>query len=170
MSTTLADNYAREYVEQTLDMYREFRARKGGRPLQTETRSYEFVVEHGQEFKGTRWTSFRGRGYRKQMQGYCFANAWEMSMERPELTYFEGYAYGGLIPAHHAWCVDELGRVVDPTWRKDKRRELDEEEWDYFGVGFDSHALADWWITRDSASVLAEMVRNPDVLDFVVRV
>lgn len=52
--------------------------------------------------------------------GECFRQARELSMLRPEcFTYVEGYAYSRkdrCYPVHHAWCVDQDGNVVDPTW------------------------------------------------------
>lgn len=52
--------------------------------------------------------------------GECFRQARELALLRPEcFTYVEGYAYSRIdlcVPVHHAWCVDEYGNVVDPTW------------------------------------------------------
>jgi hypothetical protein len=54
--------------------------------------------------------------------GDCFRQARELALLRPEcFTYVEGYAYSRVdfcVPVHHAWCVDEYGNVVDPTWSK----------------------------------------------------
>lgn len=47
----------------------------------------------------------------------CFANAVRLAMADETLTYCEGFAYGGLIPVHHAWCINEAGEVLDNTWR-----------------------------------------------------
>lgn len=58
----------------------------------------------------------------------CYENAGALALERPELTYVEGYAYPpGLIPVHHAWCVDRQGRVIDNTLASAAHSE-------YFGV------------------------------------
>lgn len=57
----------------------------------------------------------------------CYQNASEASL-RHRLIYCEGYACGP-IPVLHAWCVDDRGRVVDPTWRK--------RGTEYFGIAFD---------------------------------
>lgn len=52
--------------------------------------------------------------------GACFEQARELALLHPErFTYVEGYAYSQIdfcVPIHHAWCVDEYGNVVDPTW------------------------------------------------------
>lgn len=50
----------------------------------------------------------------------CFTNAYLLAARRSDLTYVEGYA-AGVIPVHHAWCVDRLGNVVDPTWASHPR-------------------------------------------------
>lgn len=65
-------------------------------------------------------------------QGLCFQNAFDLAM-RTELTYVEGYATG-VIPTHHAWCVDFNGNVVDPTWRT--------LGCSYFGIPFDTDYVA----------------------------
>lgn len=46
----------------------------------------------------------------------CYWNAWKLAKRFRSLRYVEGYAYGGLIPVMHAWCVDRDDRVIDPTW------------------------------------------------------
>lgn len=47
----------------------------------------------------------------------CYSNALTLIIEQanPKLAYCEGVA-AGIIPVQHAWCVDEDGRVLDPTW------------------------------------------------------
>lgn len=49
--------------------------------------------------------------------GECFENAARLAAETG-LRYFEGLAVCARNPEalHHAWCVDEDGEVVDPTW------------------------------------------------------
>ena len=53
----------------------------------------------------------------KGVMGQCFHQAWELSTSCG-LKYCEGYAvYGPVpIPLAHAWCEDNDGYVVDPTW------------------------------------------------------
>ena len=64
----------------------------------------------------------------------CFRNAFVLAESRPDLTYVEGFA-SCIIPCHHAWTVDQEGRVVDPTWLP--RKGSDWEGRSYFGVPFD---------------------------------
>ena len=68
------------------------------------------------------WPQDRMRGE----MGECYSNAsllsWETGWE-----YVEGMASttGLGIPMWHAWCLDDQGRVVDPTWADGEN---------YFGV------------------------------------
>lgn len=52
----------------------------------------------------------------------CYWQARELTLSRPGyFTYVEGFAYSErdfCVPIQHAWCVDEYGNVVDPTWIK----------------------------------------------------
>lgn len=64
----------------------------------------------------------------------CYANALTLALEKG-YTYVEGYAHSILTVAH-AWCEDERGNVVEPTWDADEGRF-------YLGVPMDPHrALA----------------------------
>lgn len=47
----------------------------------------------------------------------CYRNAFLLACERPGLTYCEGIVcWTGLpVPIAHAWCINEAGKVVDPT-------------------------------------------------------
>jgi hypothetical protein len=158
-------NAGRAYVEQMLEIHQDFKG--AGTIINDPSPVYEFLLLHGQEFQGTKWTTFRGRGYRKMRPRQCFYNAWIMSLARDDLTYYEGFAYSGLITVHHAWCIDSDGLVVDPTWRA-KNYKLPENEWDYFGVGFDSHMLSGWWVAKSTASVLFDLDYSSDVGELVV--
>ncbi|MCV9964627.1 hypothetical protein OIU34_22305 [Pararhizobium sp. BT-229] len=73
-----------------------------------------------------------------RMPTRCFSNAQRavvaaVSAGRKPLTYAEGYACSsGLavcVPIHHAWLIDDEGRVVDQTWQSP-------ETSTYFGVAF----------------------------------
>jgi hypothetical protein len=166
VKSELVVNAGRQYVEQMLACHQHFN-KQGANILGDPTPVYEFVVANGQEWTGTRWTKFRGRGYRKMEKQMCFANAWYMSLIFDELTYYDGWASAGVWPVHHGWCVDDNGLVVDPTWRK-LNHENPEEEWEYFGVGFDSHALHSWMCQKHTSSVLFDLNYNEGAMDFVV--
>lgn len=62
----------------------------------------------------------------------CFENAFRVASRRKNLRYVEGVAMGVIIPVHHAWCVDEDGNVIDPTWAS-TQTDVGEA---YFGVTF----------------------------------
>lgn len=87
-----------------------------------------FLLKYGKEFKEQKLPKDIKRGPLKQ----CFKNASELALfhQKYELTYCEGIAFGaGLIPVHHAWCIDKNQKVVDPTWTY-------KEQKIYFGVPF----------------------------------
>lgn len=89
------------------------------------------VLKHGIERRGSPLPP----GIRKMRVKECFKNAFEISLDH-NLTYCEGLAVrtGLDIPIHHAWCVDDDKRVIDPTWR-------DAEECSYLGVEIEPFAL-----------------------------
>lgn len=59
----------------------------------------------------------------------CFQNSLHLSLETG-LTYCEGFIFK-IIPVHHAWCIDDDGKVYDPTIS-------DQHTIPYFGIPFDS--------------------------------
>lgn len=70
---------------------------------------------------------------------HCFANAYRLAKRsNGKLRYCEGIAHG-IIPTHHAWCVDAEGKVVDPTWRTrpDDEHAHNPDDMAYYGVSFD---------------------------------
>ena len=70
-------------------------------------------------------------------QKQCFMNAAQLTLHAG-LRYVEGFCYVARlpIPIHHAWNLDEDGRVIDTTLR-------DGAGTQYFGVEFDAATLAD---------------------------
>lgn len=46
----------------------------------------------------------------------CYTNAQTLATAHPELTYVEGYALASTMPVNHAWLIDPLGTIIDPTW------------------------------------------------------
>lgn len=90
-----------------------------------------FLLECGEEYIGAKPTTKRGTP--KQ----CFANAGDMALYSPHLTYCEGLAWrpnGIPIAIHHAWLVTDDGTVVDPTWQ-------DCGDCEYLGVTVDKETL-----------------------------
>lgn len=60
----------------------------------------------------------------------CYDNAGTMALEEG-WAYCEGFAMQpGLFPMHHAWCLNDAGEVIDPTWPHSRGNE-------YFGVALD---------------------------------
>lgn len=84
------------------------------------------------------------RKYKMRQVGQCFRNAYQAALHHSELTYCEGYAYSGILPLHHAWCVDRDGFVVDLTWRNSSDRI---PELEYLGIPFKFDYVTDT-ITR----------------------
>ena len=56
-------------------------------------------------------------GIKRGRARLCFMNAFRL-MSNKGYVYVEGIAMPSrtLFPVHHAWCVDESNRVIDPTW------------------------------------------------------
>jgi len=67
-----------------------------------------FVHAHGKRFH-------RRVSHASTPNRQCYKNATWMAITNRNLIYCEGYALN-LIPVLHAWCMDESGAVVDPTW------------------------------------------------------
>lgn len=78
----------------------------------------DFVLHHGRAFIRTRSLP---KGIPRGDIKECYKNAFLLMMSNPNLTYVEGHAcfQKSLLMMHqHAWCVDETGDVIDPTWMK----------------------------------------------------
>lgn len=58
----------------------------------------------------------------------CFKNSLNLSLITG-LTYCEGFIYR-VMPIHHAWCIDDEGKVYDPTIK-------DQHNIPYFGIPFE---------------------------------
>jgi hypothetical protein len=87
----------------------------------------EFFLRNGREF----YPQLLPVKYRRRPIKACFYNARQLVLRSKALRYAEGYAIGADLPLliHHAWAVDEQGRVVDPTLRQP-------EMFEFFGVIF----------------------------------
>ena len=158
-------NAARSYVEQSLDAMRYF-TRDGQKILGDPTVVYEFLLEHGIEYRGTPWSEFKGSGWRRKRERHCFQNAFHAAVQYG-LQYVEGYAYAGLIPVHHAWNVDDQGRVVDFTWRE-ANQNSSPATWEYFGVTFDIEKLARFMRGRPTWSCLFDLPYDKEDVNLYV--
>lgn len=94
----------------------------------------EFVLAHGRDFTPSRKLP---KDVRLGKLGHCFENAAKLAIDRACYTYCEGYAMG-IIPVLHAWCVDDGGTVIDPTWTRGNAEALGMV---YFGVAFNTKYL-----------------------------
>ena len=96
----------------------------------------------------------------KEEKQMCFGNALHLALKRNWL-YVEGYAES-VMPLQHAWCIDDEGRVVDPTWEDAEDRAylgipMDPQfvvrlvcEQNYYGVlGLDYHMVIDHGFVTD---------------------
>lgn len=82
--------------------------------------------------------------------GECFRNAAWLS-RTSKLHYVEGYAVASArlsLPLPHAWCVDDEGRVYDPTWAEGRA---------YYGVVFDRDRVEDLRLMLGSHDVLTNL-------------
>jgi hypothetical protein len=88
-----------------------------------------FVLKHGTEHEKAPVQPFP-----TQEKKRCFRNAYMMACEHG-LRYMEGYALGQFLPVHHAWNLDEHGRVIDTTdcWQDGS---------EYIGVQFSIEQVA----------------------------
>lgn len=85
---------------------------------------FSIVAKHGMTFKSQE----RPAHITKDTPKECFKNAFLLAYGTG-LVYAEGYISVHGIPIHHAWCLDELGNVIDPT--------IDgQENHEYFGIPF----------------------------------
>ncbi|MFJ8622770.1 hypothetical protein ACIRD3_07970 [Kitasatospora sp. NPDC093550] len=89
--------------------------------------------------------------------GAGFPNAWRIARRSAALTYVEGYVIeaDGTV-SHHAWCADEEGRALDPTWPDGRARA-------YAGIG-----MALGWVAAVQWRTCTR-TRFPGVLDPAVQ-
>ena len=104
------------------------------------------------------------------IMGYCYSNAQALALRDDSLRYAEGWAQHlpSPLPILHAWCVDEKGSVVDPTWCTPSRQPISAPRWGrrgYFGVIIDtSYMLARMIKTKLHASILDDYKGNYPLL------
>ena len=147
-------NSAHQYCLMISEMHRHphmgfTEEQKAQRELAINNSPLGLLKEYGREY-GER------RAWRKMYKiKQCYRNAYMLACKRG-WTYCEGYATR-YISTEHAWCIDNDGRVVDPTW-SDKLHTGETVTPDYFGIAFDwefhqeimlktqTHSIfAAWW-------------------------
>lgn len=90
------------------------------------------------------------RGTRAGPLGQCYANAGRAALEDSSLIYCEGFALReGLIPMHHAWCLNSRGEVLDLTWPFSAGNE-------YLGVALQTSVLRDHVMQGEVWGLLAD--------------
>lgn len=111
-----------------------------------------YVAAYGQEFTAQTLPSDVERGEPKE----CYRNASLLVMQRPDLTYAEGFASPANLPGltfMHAWAVDSNGNVIDPTWDNP-------EHSTYFGVKYDRSAYLKYLYTAKIYGVMGSTHNN----------
>jgi hypothetical protein len=115
-----------------------------------------FVLGEGQAFDASQVRYIPGiDGTPKN----CFQDAMNLAVER-RWSYCEGWAIGAAgIDVHHAWCVDDDGMVVDPTWQA--IADLHDEDFPYPGSAYVGLVLNvevawEWVAAKGSYGVLYE--------------
>jgi len=120
--------------------------------------SFDFVRTNGSSFTPVglpdHFIAYAGK------VGRCYYNAFMMASDfRNELNYAEGYILrsGGHFPILHAWCVDNNGNAVDPTWGRDTSL------WsgaDYYGVEFPIDYVSGIFLRHKSTDSVIENWRD----------
>lgn len=85
---------------------------------------YSIVSQYGKTFM----PDLRPEWLELEEPKQCFKNSLNLSL-RTGLTYCEGFIFR-VMPVHHAWCIDDDGKVYDPTIR-------DQHALPYYGIPFD---------------------------------
>lgn len=121
----------------------------------------DFVLRHGESFESIALPD----EYEYGLPKLCFGNAIALALLRG-LGYVEGYAMGPFgLPIHHAWNVDEEGRLIDVTWSaihdEEGRRPIPDSA--YLGVRF-SLGRADEATWHGDATVLDDYRRDWPIL------
>ena len=106
---------------------------------------YDFLLEHGQEFKIEPLPPELKRGKTKE----CYTNAAELVIRNPNrFVYVEGYAMMTIMPIHHAWVYDkQTKKAYEITTDYNKN-------FVYFGIPFKTQYLAKGLLKNGGASLL----------------
>jgi hypothetical protein len=112
----------------------------------------DFLLQHGQFYPGRvipdQYADLQGE------PTYCFGNAAQAALARPDLQFCEGvYALNGHFTPH-AWCIDGDGGVVEVTFPTTQWAEARDaktymkfnppERWGYWGVVFPELEFIIW--------------------------
>jgi hypothetical protein len=87
----------------------------------------------------------------------CYRNSAEIALQRPDLTYVEGYAFADIplpFPVAHAWLVTDDGLVVDPTW---------DAGFEYFGIPFTIDKLTQYLLLTEEYGFLQSLWRKEEL-------
>lgn len=105
-----------------------------------------FLVDHGDEYRGRQLP----KTYRRGPDRMCFMTCANLAIHNRRVTYVEGFGAIkslGNLPMHHAWCLDEKGRVIEPTWQ-------DWREITYVGIKIDTELLCSELLRTKNYGVL----------------
>lgn len=133
----------RDYAETVAKMRRAWWDKNNTTPPDFYLGMEELLLQHGELFTPA---AFNKRQYpnARRTRRECFCNAILLAGRYDNLRYAEGLAAGGaVLPVHHAWCIDEYGAVVDPTWR-------DAAQAEYFGVVADTRAVSRYFDDKEN--------------------
>lgn len=137
-------NLSKEFATQVAELWTKSAAANGRTRLPL---SVEVIAYRGQEFHHVLEPPWVGK------MGECYRNAW-MLAQLKDLHYCEGYAVSGMLklPLEHAWCVDDEGKVYDPTWLSGS---------DYFGVAFEDEVVSVVQVKAQHYGLLGNLWRTP---------
>ena len=111
----------------------------------------DFVMKHGRWWEGQK----RPKRHKKDKPRYCYDNAGKLATAS-QLHYVEGYyvTENIMMPLQHAWCVDDVGMVVDTTYRYPWRAV-------YFGVKFKLTYVLQQTLDNGYYGIFGECYRFP---------
>ena len=104
----------------------------------------EFVLKHGKHFEARNTTEDVPSDTPQQ----CFKNALELAWSSDEYTYCEGFISVHGVPLQHAWCINNKGKVVDPTIKRPGK------DYEYFGVCFKTAFVTDHVFARKRYGII----------------
>jgi hypothetical protein len=121
VTTETQINEARQYLEMIESLRQKHVAGEFLSP-------YAYILKNGREWGPRIFPA----GVKKMKDKACFQNAYNLSQKKG-YRYVEGMATS-IIPCDHAWCVNDQGEVIDPTWGKTFLSGKERGPADYFGV------------------------------------